>query len=140
MTLLVGGNYLEKEAPGVVKIWHDDIRRPPDETWTWARTNVAAQAVLMARGVAEISLDHDLGLHGEDPDAPAAELGRGTAEQTGYDLVKWMCHHRLLPAKITIHSWNPPGAERMAAALREAGCSPVVAPYVTRTGNWRDDL
>lgn len=124
-----------------VKIWHDDIRRPPDDgTWTWARTNDAAQAVLLARDVAEISLDHDLGLHAENPDAPAAELGRGQAEETGYHLVQWMIENRKLPAKITIHSWNPPGAERMAAALRDAGCDPVIAPFVMRTGNWRDDL
>lgn len=121
----------------LVKIWHDDIRRPPDDTWTWARTNDAAIAVLMAREVHEISLDHDLGLHGEDPDAPAAELGRSQAEQTGYHLAQWMCHHRLLPAKITIHSWNPVGAARMAAAFRDAGCSPIVAPYVMRLADRR---
>lgn len=115
-----------------MKLWHDDIRRPPDETWKWARTNEAAITALATGEVEEISLDHDLGLHGEDPDAPAAELGRGQAEQTGYDLVKWMCEHGKLPAKITIHSWNPPGAERMAAALRDAGCAPLVAPYVMR--------
>jgi hypothetical protein len=69
----------------VVRLWHDDIRRPPEDMeWFWARTNDAAMAVLNARHVDVISLDHDLGLHHEDPGAPAAELGRGQGEQTGY--------------------------------------------------------
>lgn len=111
-----------------MKIWHDDIRKPP-EGWTWARTNTQAIALFLSHEIEAISLDHDLGLQDEDPDAPAAELGRGTSLHTGYDLVEWMIATHHLPESITIHSWNPDGAKRMAAALQDAGCHPVVKPY-----------
>lgn len=31
------------------KLWHDDVRRPPDNTWLWARTNAEAVAFLLDR-------------------------------------------------------------------------------------------
>lgn len=97
-----------------MKIWHDDIRTPPDDSWEWCRTNEAAIAVLEAQDVDEISLDHDLGLHDLDPSAIASpDILRGTGEATGLDLVDWMCFNNRVPLKVTIHSWNTPGAMRM---------------------------
>lgn len=113
-----------------VKLWHDDIRRPPDDTWIWARTNEEAQLILINSNVTECSLDHDLGLHEDDPDQPMAfTLFGDDPHNNGYKLVLWMIQRRYLPRKITIHSWNPPAAKRMAAALADAGCVPVVKPY-----------
>lgn len=113
-----------------VKLWHDDIRRPPDDTWLWARTNQEAKTIFMQHRVIEVSMDHDLGLHEYDPDVPDADLQRGwDTENDGVKLVDWMVCHQYLPPRITIHSWNPDGARRMADRLRDAGCRPVVKPY-----------
>lgn len=122
-----------------MKIWHDDIRKPP-EGWTWARTNDEAKALLLANDVEEISLDHDLGMHKVDPDTPNAELYAGSSEDDGMKLVQWMCEHKKLPPKITIHSWNTGGAQRMAWALRDAGCNPIVEPYQLRAENVDPDI
>lgn len=116
------------------KLWHDDIRYPPDDTWFWARTNREAVRYLLLANCQEASLDHDLGLHMEDPDAPAAELGRGSSEEgSGVDLCKVMLLLRLVPPKVTIHSWNPDGANYMAGLLTSlSGCDVTVRPYEMR--------
>lgn len=51
-----------------MRLWFDDIRRPPDASWLWARTLEQAQAILSTVLLEEASLDHDLGLHDVDPD------------------------------------------------------------------------
>lgn len=114
----------------MLKLWHDDIRFPPDDSWTWVRTNQAAREILEKGEVVEISLDHDLGLENHDPHVQDADILIGwDKENDGYDLVKWMIAHNILPEKITIHSWNPDGAARMASALRDAGCNPIVRRF-----------
>jgi NAD+-processing family protein with receiver domain len=124
--------------PEPVRLWHDDIRPAPDG-WVWARTNGAAQEILLRDHVGEISLDHDLGLHhfSEAEIAANQELlfGRGSASETGYDLVNWMIEHRCVPPRVTIHSWNPPGALAMAARLNRAGFDCAVVPFVLPKAN-----
>jgi hypothetical protein len=117
-----------------VKLWHDDIRRPPDDAWIWARTNEDAKAALIAHRIEECSLDHDLGLHLADPDAQDADLQRGwDVENDGVTLIQWMVQHaQYMPQRITIHSWNPQGAARMAALLADHGYPCVVKPYERR--------
>jgi hypothetical protein len=93
-----------------VKLWHDDVRPPPDDgdCWTWAKTNHEAMLVLAHGGIEEASLDHDLGCTPQDG--------------SGLDLCRWMVEHDLVPRHVTVHSWNPAGAAAMAAAL-EKHCS-----------------
>lgn len=55
------------------KLWLDDIRRPPDSSWLWARTLEDAKLAMKTCEIKEASLDHDLGLHEFDPDAPNAD-------------------------------------------------------------------
>lgn len=43
-----------------MRLWLDDVRPAPDG-WVWVKTARDAIALLAAVGVAEISLDHDLG-------------------------------------------------------------------------------
>lgn len=111
-----------------MKLWHDDIRKAP-EGWEWARTNEEAQTLLQSGEVDECSLDHDMGLHELDPDADGAVFRRGQAEENGTDLVQWMVANDLVPAKVVIHSWNPPGAVRMRQILQDAGHHSLIAPY-----------
>lgn len=116
-----------------MKLFHDDIRRPPDDSWLWARTNEAAANYLtVARNLGdpctEASLDHDLGLHNYDPDVPDADMQIGWDEENdGYELVKWMVENDLVPPIVTIHSWNPAGAWRMASYLRNAFKNKVIS-------------
>lgn len=47
-----------------MKLWVDDLRPPPDDTWVWSKTSQNAIDTLMLAGlgeITEISLDHDLG-------------------------------------------------------------------------------
>ena len=118
------------------KLWHDDIRPPPDDSWTWARTNLEAVRVLVswAQGGSvceEISLDHDMGLSHADPDVPDADMQEGwDLENDGVKLVKAIIALNLVPEKVTIHSWNYDGARRMYNLFKEAGFEPMVQPYV----------
>lgn len=118
------------------KLWHDDVRRPPDDSWLWARTNQQAQKILSENSITEASLDHDLGLDYVDPDMPDADIQTGwDTDNDGAMLVRWMIEHDLLPPKVTIHSWNPDGAKRMAGLIDQAvrllgvKCECAVKPY-----------
>ena len=110
-----------------MKLWHDDIRRPPDDSWLWARTNDEARYFLRNYRVTEISLDHDLGLEG--PGGEAAVYRRDRGAQTGLDLVDYMIQSETVPARVTIHSVNPPGAQRMEMTLKAKGYECVRRPY-----------
>ena len=114
-----------------MKLWHDDIRKPPDDTWTWARTNIDALRLCMDHEVIEASLDHDMGLHDVNPDMPDAEdffIGPWS-EEDGVSLVKDLISWGCVPSIITIHSHNPPGARRMAALLKDVGIIANIRPY-----------
>lgn len=88
-----------------MKIWVDDIRTPPDDTWYWYKTSQQAiRALGIAQGVEEfrnitgfvevMSLDHDLG--GDDTTRP---------------VVLWMCENDFWPNEVVVHSANPVGRE-----------------------------
>jgi hypothetical protein len=105
-----------------VKIWHDDIRPAPDDSWTWARTNQEAvhmllQAQVQGIEVTEMSLDHDLGCDQIEPGPNTHLLAGKSPEGDGVDLVVALLALRLVPPKVTIHSWNPDGSARMAGML-----------------------
>jgi hypothetical protein len=125
-----------------MRLWHDDVRPPPDTTWTWVRTNDQAIEILQRWEpvVEEISMDHDLGVHVLDPadledmewDEFMDKVDSGeieTTSETGLDLVEWMVANDRVPTKITIHSHNPDGAHRMAMRFVDAGHECVLAPF-----------
>lgn len=49
-----------------VKLWLDDLRVPPDESWIWVKTPAEAIELLERGEVERLSLDHDLGLLDDD--------------------------------------------------------------------------
>ena len=127
---------LANSSVPAVKLWHDDVRTPP-EGWVWARTNAAARELLETGLVTECSLDHDLGFHDvlrpDDPESlPKVVRPHELSEETGLDLVNWMVATGCVPAKVTIHSWNADGATAMAATLIASGHPCALAPYVQR--------
>lgn len=96
-----------------MKIWLDDIRDAPDESWTVVRRAYPCILMLANAGwnddplVDELSLDHDLG---DDSDS-------------GYEVAQWIERQAFegnwnaVPAKISIHSANPVGRKNMQAAI-----------------------
>lgn len=124
------------------RLWFDDIRQPPDDTWLWARTVGHAKELLTEAWFDECSLDHDMGLHeldpgeGEDWDK-IIEIANALAprhEENGFDLVEWMIETGEVPARVTIHSWNRPAAVRMAARLNRAGYDVLISPFQMPAG------
>ena len=90
-----------------MKIWVDDIRTPPDDTWWWCKSSqetirtLTNAKIAVAKGwvgkdeaVTIMSLDHDLG--GEDT--------------TRY-VVLWCCNNDFWPVEVVVHSANPVGVE-----------------------------
>ena len=117
-----------------MKVWHDDVRAAP-EGWVRARNNDEAKRLLLTGEVTEISLDHDLGADDAEQFERDSEewwnaMARaGQSVETGFSLVEWMCQTGNVPPKVTIHSWNPAGADRMAARLNFFGHDCTVAPF-----------
>lgn len=111
------------------KLWFDDIRPAPNGEWIWARTIKSAIEVLKSEEILECSLDHDLGLE----DLPATKensvLKGSSPDGTGFDLIRWMCSNDKIPEKVTIHSFNPVGAEKMVKYLKTFGCKAIYIPY-----------
>jgi len=85
------------------KLWVDDKRTPPDDSWIWAKTYDETIAHIKT-GVDIISLDHDLG-----------------EEKTGYDIAKYIEEHVVLQdmlyPDIRIHSANPVGRKNIQATI-----------------------
>lgn len=90
-----------------MKIWVDDIRTPPDDSWQWCKTSAdAIQELIVSKMMRDgklggfcsmgfitlMSLDHDLG--GDDTTRP---------------VVLWMCENDFWPVEVRVHSANPPG-------------------------------
>lgn len=112
----------------MTKLWHDDVRPPPDgDDWVRARTNHEAMTLLSHGGIDECSLDHDMGA---DPSAGINAKG-SSPNGSGLDLVRWMVEQNLVPPIVTIHSWNYYGAQAMASELRRAGHACIVRPFST---------
>lgn len=89
------------------RLFIDDLRDPPDASWTVARSSSDANSLLEKYGCPdEISFDHDLG--GED---------------TTIYVVRWLIERDLnteiIPEHFlfTVHSANPVGAENIRGLL-----------------------
>ena len=88
-----------------IKIWLDDIRSPPDESWTWCKNAKEAIFLLDNSPVSIISFDHDLG---ED-------------SGSGYDVAKFIeqvthCNN-FQPIEWRIHSANSVGRKNIFMAM-----------------------
>jgi len=90
-----------------MKLWVDDIRLPPDETWVWARNARDAKNIIHGGFVDEISLDHDAG-GGPDFDT-VANFIEAMAQCGSIIRMEWH-----------IHSANPVGAAKMKATMESA--------------------
>lgn len=79
-------------------LWLDDLRKPPDDDWTWVKTVDDAIVLMEAGDVTVASLDND--------------LGEGVRE--GRTLVYWMAENDRWPLEVLdVHSQNAVASEYM---------------------------
>ena len=95
-----------------MKIWLDDIRDAPDDSWTVVRTpqDVIRELVWASTfdvPVEVLSLDHDLG----DDYFTGYYLTNAMEEMAAHG--EW----NLIPQRFQIHSANPVGRKNMQAAI-----------------------
>jgi hypothetical protein len=82
-----------------MKLWVDDLRPPPDDSWRWAKTFGIADSILRrwymnGWQIDVLSLDHDLGF-----------------DSTTRPLVRFMAEFDYWPTEVRVHSMNPVGRE-----------------------------
>lgn len=105
-----------------MKLWLDDIRPVPDDTWTRAYNAEEAIEYLKTGQVVEASLDHDLGacLSCGNCSGYSSKCGC-RCHLSGNFVTNWMVTEGVFPVKVTVHSQNPIGAQNMVATLNRYG-------------------
>lgn len=120
-----------------MKLWVDDIRQAPDDTWTVAKTVTSAINALSIYDFDVISLDHDIshqvtvGALGrpypcEENFQPVARYIAAKYVHTGMSVVYEQADPWV--PKVILHTSNPIGATCMEAILVEAGIKPTIKP------------
>jgi hypothetical protein len=93
------------------KLWVDDMRNPPDDSYDVARTYDEAIDMLTKYKYTDIWLDHDLG----DFSGPN---GR---ERTGYDVILWLVERKhegeYVPMNFHILTANPVGRAKFEGVI-----------------------
>lgn len=106
-----------------MKIWVDDFREAPDESWIVARkVESAIRAISQFDPTDEISLDHDI------ENRPSDETFKPVAFFIGEKYEGRAAFGQQVP-KITIHSGNTVGAKEMVAILKDYGLEAERKPY-----------
>lgn len=99
-----------------MKLWIDDIRNAPDESWTVARTVTSAIKAIDMFGdsITEISFDHDISyqieLNGVSRPFPSPETFQASAL---YAYKYYEQYNREYKPLIKIHTANPAGAKEL---------------------------
>lgn len=92
-----------------MKIFLDDLRNAPDDTWTTCRTAEDAIRLLATGKVSHISFDHDLGEE---------------SVRNGNDVAKWIeravDEQWILVPKWQVHSMNPVGRQNIIETMLSA--------------------
>lgn len=114
----------------IYKLFIDDIRNAPDDTWMVARTVSSAIEALTKFEFAAISFDHDI----------SHQIAMGSVsrpfmcDETFEPVARFLALQVKLEALqgksvpiVVIHSSNPSGAAKMQAILQEVGIN---APYL----------
>ena len=98
-----------------MKIWLDDVRSPPDDTWTHC-TSVTAACITLAmyqQEVEEVSFDHDLGEDENGNELPNGNVFARIIEEKAYtgliDPIEW-----------NVHSANSAGRDNIIATMKSA--------------------
>lgn len=87
-----------------MKLWIDDLRDPPDDSWVIARNSIDAIKILDTRQVEEVSFDHDLG--GDD---------------TSRSVVLLLAALDYWPPICRVHTANPVGRQYLEGVIDRYG-------------------
>jgi ribosomal protein L18 len=90
-----------------MKLWIDDIRLPPNKSWTWVKNSTDAVKMIYSQPIEEISFDHDLG--GVDTAYRVATLIEELAYKKRINRMIWH-----------VHSANPVGHRNIEMAMKNA--------------------
>lgn len=104
-----------------MKLWIDDTREAPDESWTVARKVQSAIQALYAFHFDEISIDHDI--ENRPSDETFTPVAYFLGEKFGND-------SRLDDTVITVHSVNPVGSKEIKEILLDYGLHAEWKPYL----------
>src|SRR5690606_35868960 len=103
-----------------MKLFVDDIRNAPDDSWQVARTNEKACTFIYQFKPETISLDHDIshqvGMEGLSRPYPCND----TFMPVAYMIWALSKSAAYLP-NVILHTSNPVGAQKMAKLLAEVG-------------------
>ena len=120
-----------------MKLYVDDLRRLPDDSWTLARNNTEAIRLLATGHVEEISIDHDICVpfSGELSEGVKRRLqiGGETFQPVVYYIIAMA--PTLRPKKITMHTANVHAGKLMIDLMKDAG---IHAEY--KEGSYNIDL
>lgn len=117
----------------IKKLWVDDVRPAPDLSWVTATTVNAAIRLIDQFGseIEECSLDHDIShqvsLGGMSRPYPCDETFEAVARHLALRISFLLASVGVFwRPKVTIHTSNRDGAERMKKILQDAGIEPTV--------------
>lgn len=110
-----------------MKLWVDDIRNAPDDSWNVARTVSEAIKTIATMKVEHISLDHDIS-HQVSIDKMSRPYACGECFcAVAYFIVeKYVDNRSAMMPKISIHTANPVAAVELQYVLRGAGIEPEI--------------
>lgn len=100
-----------------MKIWLDDIRDAPDETWTvlrqpWGLLHLVSQSD--PGDIETISFDHDLAAYASNGDEITGAVVLRRLEELAFKFPEML---NRIPSDLRIHSANPVGRKNMQAAI-----------------------
>ncbi len=95
-----------------MKLWIDDLRDAPDDSWTEVRKVEPAIRLLAHHLIEEISIDHDI------ENRPDDETFKPIAYFIGMKFLFRAAVRDPWTPKITIHSMNPVGAKEIYDILK----------------------
>lgn len=105
-----------------MKLFVDDIRDAPDDSWTTVRKVEEAIRLINNFSYDVISLDHDI------ENRPSDETFKPIAYFIGLKAEYWRSLGKHEP-KVIIHSINPVGARQMADVLGDYDVDVTIRPY-----------
>ena len=89
------------------KLWIDDLRDPPDDSWEVVRTAHRALCLLEDNEYEEVSFDNDLGF----------DSLYGNKMLEGRNILGWLRNRQAnglyVPPKLKVHTANPDAAQAM---------------------------